>query len=383
MPELPQPLQFLMHRRVAVGVAAVLMPLFTAGAIFTGGESSARTPTRPAAGLSPVTTPMPTPTATPTNLGRDKALFALIAAAAKRPAASAPVHRLPHLNIAAMTASGIPGRAYAAYVAAARAVGGCDLHWWVLAGIGEVESGHAHSGGSANPRWNGVAKPPIYGPVLDGSHHWAAIPDTDHGVLDGDKHWDRAVGPMQFLPTTWEKWGRDAHGRLQNPQAIRPAALAAARYLCAGGGQLSTNTAMAAAVYSYNHSFDYVRLVLSVAARYAGMTPAELGVDNLPHDKVKKNKHKHHDAKKHRHHKAAQHRHRGSAAASARPSPTASGSSRPGPAPSSSPAKSPSPSPSRSPSPSPSPTPIVPLPTPTPPSPSLSATSTLTPSTSP
>jgi membrane-bound lytic murein transglycosylase B len=221
------------------------------------------------------------------------------------------------------------------------------VRWWLLAGIGLVESGHARSGGSVAARWNGIARPPIYGPRLDGRHGFAAIHDTDRGVIDHDKLWDRAVGPMQFLPSTWRTWGgTDKHGRIRDPQDIRAAALAAAGYLCAGGADLSQAQGMAAAVYSYNHSFDYVRLVLSVAAKYAGLNPDALGVNKLPHDKPAAKKGK-----------------AGATGASPAASPSASAGG------SSSTSASPSPSSSSHGSPSPSPSPsgpsIPPLPTPT------------------
>ena len=44
---------------------------------------------------------------------------------------------------------------------------------------------------------------PILGPVLNGVGDVAAIPDTDGGRWDGDTTWDRAVGPMQFIPSSW------------------------------------------------------------------------------------------------------------------------------------------------------------------------------------
>ena len=274
------------------------------------------------------------------------------AGAARRAPASAPLQRLPQVDLNGLSVAGIPPAALAAYVTAARTTTrvnpGCHLRWWLLAGIGLVESGHARSGGSTKARWNGIARPPIFGPSLDGKHGFAAIRDTDRGVFDRDKSWDRAVGPMQFLPSTWRTWGgADAHHRPRDPQDIRAAALAAAGYLCAGGADLSQPQGMATAVFSYNHSFDYVRLVLSVAARYAGLDPDALGVNRLPHDKPAGKKGK----------RSAN----PSPSPSATPASTAPNGGSPSPAPSSKPSSSNHPSPTPTPS-GPS---LPPLPTPT------------------
>ncbi|HEY0869358.1 MAG TPA: lytic transglycosylase domain-containing protein [Acidothermaceae bacterium] len=174
-----------------------------------------------------------------------------------------------------LKATGIPRRVLASYISAAatedRLSPTCGLSWQVLAGIGFIESGHAHSGGSHNPNWSGIADPPIYGPLLDGQNGIALIPDSDQGVLDGNATYDRAVGPMQFLPSTWREYEVGASGHsAPNPQNIDDATLSAARYLCATGPDLRTPDGLIAAVYSYNHSFDYVTAVLSVAIRYAG-----------------------------------------------------------------------------------------------------------------
>ena len=268
----------------------------------------------------------------------------------QQPAAAAPIRRLPHVHLATVSVDGIPPVPLVAYHRAARmqaaATPGCHLQWWLLAGIGLVESGHAHSGGSTHVGWNGVARPPIYGPPLDGHHGFKAIADTDNGVLDGDKRWDRAVGPMQFLPSTWLRWGPSGHlDGHADPQNIRAAAVATAGYLCASGRDLSQPHSMALAVYSYNHSFRYVRLVLSVGARYAGMTPDQLGVNLLPKD-----------------HKAKTHKHRHARHKSRKVGTTPRGTQRSGT--SASPTPTPTPSPSASPSPSSSSKPIPnPIPT--------------------
>ncbi|WP_258222892.1 lytic murein transglycosylase, partial [Microbacterium sp. HMWF026] len=101
-----------------------------------------------------------------------------------------------------------------------------------------IESAHGtHSGGSLGA--DGYPDPPIRGIALDGSAS-AAIADTDGGVLDGDAVWDRAVGPLQFIPATWQRWGADANGDgAADPNQIDDAALGAARYLCAAGEMTS------------------------------------------------------------------------------------------------------------------------------------------------
>ena len=331
---------------------ASLVALVSAAAIGLGAVIVAVTVTGSSARPAASATPSPSASADDTLLGGPTmADFADFRAVEHKPAASAPIKRLPKVKLATVTVSGIPPVPLAAYREAARSLTatqpGCQLRWWLLAGIGLVESGHARSGGSAYAGWKGVARPPIYGPPLDGSHGFKEIADTDDGVLDGDKRYDRAVGPMQFLPSTWQTWGPPGpfNGHA-NPQNMFAAAKATAGYLCASGSDLSQPHALALAVYSYNHSFDYVRLVLSVGARYAGMSPDQLGVDLLPKD---------HPAKKH--HKRNAHRHdkrragvRGVHRATASPSPAAS------PTPSASASPSPSPSPSSQPLPNPLPT---------------------------
>ena len=79
---------------------------------------------------------------------------------------------------------------------------GCHLDWSLLAGIGRVESNHGRYGGS-QVYADGSTSPHIVGLALNGAGNVASISDTDGGRLDGDTTWDRAVGPMQFIPSTW------------------------------------------------------------------------------------------------------------------------------------------------------------------------------------
>jgi membrane-bound lytic murein transglycosylase B len=168
--------------------------------------------------------------------------------------------------------NGLPSAARRAYVGAAQAMTGidasCQLPWTLLAGIGRVESDHGRYGGSVLGR-DGVSHPLIIGVPLNGEGPVAAIRDTDDGALDRDDVWDRAVGPMQFIPSTWENAARDADGDdVESPNDIDDAALAAAAYLCSGSGSVLGETAMRAAIYRYNASEDYVALVMAMERGY-------------------------------------------------------------------------------------------------------------------
>jgi membrane-bound lytic murein transglycosylase B len=169
----------------------------------------------------------------------------------------------------------IPALALRAYHEAAAWAAGfrprCGLSWSVLAGIGRLESNHGmHWGSATRFSPDGLVSPPITGPALNG-HGAASIPDTDRGRWDGDRTWDRAVGPMQFIPSTWRRLGRDGNGdRVADPNNLFDAATSAAGYLCLVGGNLSGREGLRRAVYGYNHSWAYVDAVLGWASLYEG-----------------------------------------------------------------------------------------------------------------
>nr|WP_107081707.1 lytic transglycosylase domain-containing protein [Streptomyces sp. SBT349] len=136
----------------------------------------------------------------------------------------------------------------------------CNLDWRVLAAIGKVESGHAR-GGDVDA--DGTTSQPILGPVLNGDG-FAQIHDTDDGRWDSDALYDRAVGPMQFIPSTWANWGADGNGDgRSDPNNVYDATLAAGDYLCAADRDLAVSSDLDRALLSYNHSWDYVRTVRS------------------------------------------------------------------------------------------------------------------------
>jgi membrane-bound lytic murein transglycosylase B len=148
------------------------------------------------------------------------------------------------------------------------AMPGCGIPWWLLAGIGRVESGHGTFSTSVlDPA--GTSRPAIIGIPLNGGNSTAVITDTDGGRLDGDRTHDRAVGPMQFIPSTWARYAADGNGDgIADPQNLYDAAHAAATYLCTAGGDLTTDQGIRQAIYSYNHSNAYVQKVLAFTNQY-------------------------------------------------------------------------------------------------------------------
>ena len=183
----------------------------------------------------------------------------------------------PTVGIGA-SALDIPPSALAAYQRAETVINtadnSCHISWQLIAAIGRVESDHGRFGVSSLNA-DGLATPGIFGIALDGSNNTARIMDSDAGLYDSDAKFDRAVGPMQFIPSTWRVVGVDADSDAErNPQDIDDAALAAAVYLCSGSDDLSTLAGQRAAVHRYNHSESYVDLVLSIMAAYLDINVA-------------------------------------------------------------------------------------------------------------
>jgi hypothetical protein len=166
----------------------------------------------------------------------------------------------------------VPEAALRAYKHAATRINAespsCDLPWTLLAAIGRVESDHGRYGGSVLGS-DGLPRPAIRGVALNGVGPVAAIADSDNGRFDQDTVWDRAVGPMQFIPTTWAGSGRDGDGDgVADPNDIDDAALAAAGYLCPASGSIHAEGAMERSILAYNHSDYYVALVMAFEDGY-------------------------------------------------------------------------------------------------------------------
>jgi hypothetical protein len=199
-----------------------------------------------------------------------------------------------HGVISGLAGNGIPRVALNAYrVAAARMANvapGCGVDWALLAGIGREESDHGRFGGAVLHA-DGVSTPAIIGPALDGVH-WDYIPAPANGKsLDGDAKYAHALGPMQFIPSTWGVFGTDATGDGRaDVFNINDAALGAARYLCAAGGDLRSHAGQVRAVLAYNHSDEYLAQVLALADAYrhgVSITGLPVGITKGALPKVK------------------------------------------------------------------------------------------------
>jgi Transglycosylase SLT domain len=93
--------------------------------------------------------------------------------------------------------------------------------------------------------------------------------ESDDGANDGPST-SGALGPMQFLPSTWRIWGTDAFGQAGPPDIMNPldAVPSAARMLCANGAAAGA-AALSTAIFDYNHATWYVTEVLDLASEYA------------------------------------------------------------------------------------------------------------------
>ncbi len=144
----------------------------------------------------------------------------------------------------------------------------CSVRWWAIAGIARVEGQHGTYGGASLDELGNATKR-IIGIQLNGTNETQVVADSDGGALDGDPAFDRAVGPMQFIPQTWTRFAADGNADgIATPFNLYDAALAAAGYLCRASAALDADPGLRTAYFSYNHSVPYVERVLSFARLY-------------------------------------------------------------------------------------------------------------------
>lgn len=155
----------------------------------------------------------------------------------------------------------------------------CPIKASLIAGIGYVETQHGtYAGTTLNTE--GVTSKPILGLPLDGTNGTMRIEDTDNGQLDNDTTFDRAVGPMQFIPASWEMYGADGDGDgIKNPSDIDDAAAATANHLCLKKvvknsiikeelNLVSNTTHRVHAIAGYNATKEYRMKVLAAESNY-------------------------------------------------------------------------------------------------------------------
>lgn len=148
----------------------------------------------------------------------------------------------------AASVAAIPPDYLTAYMGAATTCPG--LSWSLLAAIGTMESDNGQS----------------------------TAPGVSWGANGAG-----AEGPMQFEPTTFAEYDEPVPSGGADPPSpydATDAIYAAARLLCANGAAKGVD--VADAVYTYNHSANYVAEVLTLAATYADESaptgaPGEVG----------------------------------------------------------------------------------------------------------
>ncbi len=261
---------------VAWALAAAALAVLGVGALAAAAFVPLQNEAAPVADIAPSASASPSasPTARTSSPVPSARQTGAAVSDAEMPIAETPIAELadPEWIAEVAAATEIPERALASYAGVAIEVAtsdpSCGIGWNTLAAIGFVESEHGSIGGSVLGT-DGAVSPAIVGIALDGSST-DTVTDTDGGSLDGDAIWDHAVGPMQFIPSTWALAAQDGNrDGTRDINQIDDAALAAAVHLCDVGGDLTVAENWIAAVAAYNPSVDYNNRVADAATHYA------------------------------------------------------------------------------------------------------------------
>lgn len=174
-----------------------------------------------------------------------------------------------------LTGAGISPRLAEAYRAAAGRCPGLDEN--LIAAVGGVETDHGSFAGARIDPQTGVVAPSIFGPPLNGTNNTAAMPIGPWSGWWGlSGPWQRAVGPMQFLPSTFDAYAADADGDgLTNPHDIDDAVATSAAYICANAGERVDGPEEVARIYNPGDASNYAvslanevrRIVEAIAAK--------------------------------------------------------------------------------------------------------------------
>lgn len=141
------------------------------------------------------------------------------------------------------------------------------MGWTTLAAIGEVESDHGRFGGAVLGE-DGRSSRPVIGTCARRQRHRRVAIRRRGPALSRRPTWDHAVGPMQFLSSSWARFGADADGDgVADPTVLDDAAWG--RHLCSRGERLDVGGALSRAVLDYNPSNEYRLTVYEVAGGYA------------------------------------------------------------------------------------------------------------------
>ena len=170
----------------------------------------------------------------------------------RRPACPTRAHLAPGVNgdpgdaVGNAAVNGIPSAALAAYQRAETVINAadttCHLPWQLVAAIGRVESDHGRVHGSHLDEQRARPAGDLRAASRRDPGHRAHRRHRRRDCSTATNDFDRAVGPMQFIPSTWSVVGVDADGDTQrDPQDIDDAALATAVYLCSGDDDLGTD----------------------------------------------------------------------------------------------------------------------------------------------